>query len=159
MGLLQRLAAAAVFGATGWNEAVLDADVSDSTAVVVTSGLEFTPEPNSTYIVEVAAPFTCALTTIGLRAGFYGLTSGSTLQTQATIVPQATTTNGLANGGMNQTTPNTTSPALTSLCTGRAMVTTGPTPVGTISLRFCSSSAGNLVTIKKGATIRWRKVL
>lgn len=144
-----------------WTYVQLAADFSTvSTTAVAITGMDFPPDPNSTYVIEAMGLMRTSNTSCGSQIGIAwsgGLTDGVARISQnfsATAQDldygNITANFSSRNGGL----PNTTASHVAELS---ATIVSGASPTGNTGLTL-KSELGNSVTIKAGSWMRYRKI-
>lgn len=137
----------------------LPTDVSTSgQAFVDATGLSFSAEADSDYIVEFWIWYTTAATTTGIDLAVNGPAS-PTAVVGLTLPPVAATGNLNAKqfNAYDVSQPATASIAGNNFALMRVLFRNGAT-AGTFTLRFASEVNASAVTVKAGSVLRYRKV-
>jgi hypothetical protein len=155
--------AAAGGGADPWTYIKLGADFATSSATAVdVTGLSFSPDVLSTYVVEAHLRVRTATATVGPRPGIAWPLSGVTDGVGDIQMTSAAGTNVFQNGSSAAAilapvggVPNTTAswPAYV-----RASFTTGASVSGNFRIQLASETAGTTVTMKADSFIRYREI-
>jgi hypothetical protein len=141
-----------------WVWAKLASDVPNSTVTLTTSGLSFTAQANTTYLVQLVGEFTSAATTTGIAAAL-SIPSG-TVSGQGYHPVSAT-----VQGSFEQVANNATTGATTGVRAANTVVPLGGewkvnigATGGTVTLNFRSEVAASAVTIKAGSALGARAI-
>jgi hypothetical protein len=145
-------------GADPWVWAKLASDVPNSTVTLTTSGLSFTAQANTTYLVQLVGEFTSAATTTGIAAAL-SIPSG-TVSGQGYHPVSAT-----VQGSFEQVANNATTGATTGVRAANTVVPLGGewkvnigATGGVVTLNFRSEVAASAVTIKAGSALGARAI-
>ena len=154
----------AASGSDPWTVLTLASDeTTTSTGYVTITGLDFTPDDSSTYIVEAYLLVASAAVTCGVQLGVSWPTAGITATSGAAhvSVPNNVSSTMLRNiyGGTPGMALSTAVPAVDNTYLGRvsAFFLTGVGVTGTFKVTL-SSETGSTVAVKAGSVLMYRKV-
>ena len=147
-------------GSDPWAWVKLASDVANSTTTMAAvTGLSFTADANTTYLVEVIGAFQSAATTTGIALAL-DIPSGSVIGTTLASISATTV------GATEQVADNASTGATSAVravntntpVTGRFVVAVGGSG-GTIQLMFRSEVASSAVTMKAALTVMGARVI
>lgn len=137
---------------------VLGADVANATVNLANAtGLSFSADANSTYIIEVFLLWDTSATTVGIKVSATA-TNSPTIQSGQFITDAASGTPDSSSWNANDVVVTTSASPFTTFSMGKVAAVLKTSGSGsTWQLRFAAETTGT-ITIKAGSALRYRKV-
>ena len=145
----------------GWVEVILAADFPNNVTPAAITGLAFTPEANSKYLIEAWLMIRSNVVSGGIRPGMSWPTAGVLDGWAYGEVCSGPASNaiGHAPAGVELTSAATNVATVDSTCRAKveAMLVTGATPSGKVSILVASENGGTTATVRAGSVLRYKK--
>jgi hypothetical protein len=141
-----------------WVSEVISANVTNSTVTGSALFSGFAPTPSTRYIVDVLLSVTGSTAT-GVQTALTGPTTGITRSAVKIVSASAPTLDKVEHLALNAWQIATAGLPTPSLLMIQAIVETGATVgAGKITTQFRSETAGSVVTVHPGSSMRWRSL-